>query len=136
MRQIGHFIGGKQTAGTSGRSGDVFNPNTGEVQAKVAFASKSEVEQAIGNAEAAQGERNRGKRRDAVREDRERTHQLIRACTDRRAVLGADDLQRVEEAVDERVGNPDGDGRGDERENDGADRRVGRELHHSRLIFK
>src|SRR5262249_3003323 len=54
MRDIGHFIGGKQVAGTSGRSGHVFNPNTGEVQAKVAFASKSEVEQAIGNAEAAQ----------------------------------------------------------------------------------
>ena len=52
MREIGHFIGGKQVAGASGRSGDVFNPNTGEVQAKVAFASKSEVEQAIANADA------------------------------------------------------------------------------------
>src|SRR5438067_5487096 len=54
MREIGHLIGGKQVSGTSGRSGDVFNPNTGEVQAKVAFASKSEVEQAIASAEAAQ----------------------------------------------------------------------------------
>ena len=54
MRDIGHFIGGKRVAGTSGRSGDVFNPNTGEVQAKVPFASKAEVEQAIANAEAAQ----------------------------------------------------------------------------------
>src|ERR1700745_4299316 len=54
MREIGHFIGGKQVAGRSGRSGDVFNPNTGEVQAKVSFADKSEVEQAIANAEAAQ----------------------------------------------------------------------------------
>ena len=40
MRQIGHFIGGKEVAGTSGRTGDVFNPNTGEVQAKVAFAKR------------------------------------------------------------------------------------------------
>src|SRR5882724_10572409 len=55
MRDIGHFVGGNEVKGGSGRSGDVFNPNTGEVQAKVAFASKSEVEQAIGNAEAAQG---------------------------------------------------------------------------------
>ena len=47
MRDIGHFIGGKEVKGGSGRTGDVFNPNTGEVQAKVAFASKSEVEQAI-----------------------------------------------------------------------------------------
>ena len=54
MREIGHFIGGKTVKGTSGRFGDVFNPNTGEVQAKVAFASKSEVEHAIANAEAAQ----------------------------------------------------------------------------------
>ena len=54
MRQIGHFVGGKQVPGSSGRSGDVFDPNTGEVQAKVAFAGKSEVEQAIANAEAAQ----------------------------------------------------------------------------------
>src|SRR5215213_9205800 len=53
MREIGHFIGGKQISGTSGRSGDVFNPNTGEVQAKVALASKGEVESAIANAEAA-----------------------------------------------------------------------------------
>ena len=54
MREIGHFVGGKQVKGGSGRPGDVFNPNTGEVQAKVALASKSEVEQAIANAAAAQ----------------------------------------------------------------------------------
>src|SRR5690242_6935197 len=54
MREIGHFIGGKEIKGTSGRTGDVFNPNTGEVQAKVALASKSEVEKAIADAEAAQ----------------------------------------------------------------------------------
>src|ERR1700716_1257183 len=54
MREIGHFIGGKTVAGTSGRSGDVFDPNTGEVQAKVAFANKADMEQAIANAEAAQ----------------------------------------------------------------------------------
>ncbi|HXF88446.1 MAG TPA: CoA-acylating methylmalonate-semialdehyde dehydrogenase [Xanthobacteraceae bacterium] len=54
MRAIGHFIGGKEVAGTSGRYGEVFNPNTGEVQAKVAFASRAEVEAAIAAAEAAQ----------------------------------------------------------------------------------
>src|SRR5215831_4652189 len=54
MREIGHFVGGKEVKGTSGRFGDVFNPNTGEVQAKVAFASRAEAEQAIANAEAAQ----------------------------------------------------------------------------------
>src|SRR5246127_3157894 len=54
MREIGHFISGKAIAGKSGRFGDVFDPNTGEVQAKVAFASRSEVEAAIASAAAAQ----------------------------------------------------------------------------------
>src|ERR1700691_2347825 len=53
MREIGHFVGGKEVKGGSSRFADVFNPNTGEVQAKVALASKSEAEQAIANAEAA-----------------------------------------------------------------------------------
>src|SRR5215470_2559242 len=54
MREIGHFVGGKEVKGTSGRFGDVFNPNTGEVAAKVALAKHSEVEHAIAVAEAAQ----------------------------------------------------------------------------------
>jgi len=54
MREIGHFIGGKEVKGASGRWGDVFNPNTGEVQARLAFASRAEVDQAIAAAEAAQ----------------------------------------------------------------------------------
>jgi malonate-semialdehyde dehydrogenase (acetylating)/methylmalonate-semialdehyde dehydrogenase len=54
MREIGHFIGGQQVKGTSGRFGDIFDPNTGEVQARVAYAKHSEVEHAIANAEAAQ----------------------------------------------------------------------------------
>jgi len=53
MREIGHFIGGKAVKGTSGRFGDVFDPNTGEVQARVALADKSEVEKAVANAQAA-----------------------------------------------------------------------------------
>jgi malonate-semialdehyde dehydrogenase (acetylating)/methylmalonate-semialdehyde dehydrogenase len=54
MREIGHFIGGNEVKGTSGRFGDVFNPNTGEVAAKVALAKHSEVEHAIAVAEKAQ----------------------------------------------------------------------------------
>ncbi len=54
MRAIGHFVGGKEVKGASGRSGDVFDPNTGEVQAKVAFAKRSEVEDAIASAQTAQ----------------------------------------------------------------------------------
>src|ERR1700737_286197 len=54
MREIGHFVGGKEVKGASGRCGDVFNPNTGEVQAKVALAKHAEVEHAIAVAERAQ----------------------------------------------------------------------------------
>ncbi len=54
MREIGHFVGGKHVKGASGRFGDVFDPNTGEVQAKVALAKHSEVEHAIAVAEVAQ----------------------------------------------------------------------------------
>jgi malonate-semialdehyde dehydrogenase (acetylating)/methylmalonate-semialdehyde dehydrogenase len=47
MKSIQHFIGGKEVAGKSGRSADVFNPATGEVQAKVALASKAELDAAV-----------------------------------------------------------------------------------------
>jgi malonate-semialdehyde dehydrogenase (acetylating) / methylmalonate-semialdehyde dehydrogenase len=54
MREIGHFIGGKNVKGTSGRTAEVFQPMTGEVIAKVALASKAEVHAAVENAKAAQ----------------------------------------------------------------------------------
>jgi malonate-semialdehyde dehydrogenase (acetylating) / methylmalonate-semialdehyde dehydrogenase len=54
MREIGHFVGGKEVRGCSDRFGDIFDPNTGEVQAKVALARHAEVEHAIVVAAAAQ----------------------------------------------------------------------------------
>jgi len=54
MREIGHFIGGKRVAGTSGRTSNVYNPATGEVQATVALASVEELRAAVENAKAAQ----------------------------------------------------------------------------------
>src|SRR5258708_8566574 len=56
MRSIGHFIGGREVKGNSGRTADVFEPMTGDVQAKVALASKAEVRAAVENAKAAQAE--------------------------------------------------------------------------------
>ncbi len=53
-RQIGHFIGGKHVAGTSGRFADIYNPSTGAVQARVALATKAELRAAVENAKAAQ----------------------------------------------------------------------------------
>ncbi|MDB5494330.1 MAG: mmsA1, partial [Phenylobacterium sp.] len=54
MRDISHFIDGASVAGTSGRFSDVFNPNTGEVQARVALASQAEVDAAVASAVRAQ----------------------------------------------------------------------------------
>ena len=54
MRSIPPFVDGRAVEGTSGRFGDVFDPNTGQVQARVALASTSELDAAIANAKAAQ----------------------------------------------------------------------------------
>ena len=40
MQELGHFIDGKRVPGTSGRFADVYNPATGEVQARVPLASR------------------------------------------------------------------------------------------------
>ena len=48
-QELKHFIGGKHVAGKSGRFGDVFNPSTGELAAKVPYASAAEMHQAIAN---------------------------------------------------------------------------------------
>jgi malonate-semialdehyde dehydrogenase (acetylating)/methylmalonate-semialdehyde dehydrogenase len=53
MRRIDHFIDGKAVGG-AGRFGDVFNPNTGEIQARVAFADGVLVDEAVRAAARAQ----------------------------------------------------------------------------------
>lgn len=47
MREIGHWIGGAQTPGASGRRGPVFQPATGEIQASVALADPAEADAAV-----------------------------------------------------------------------------------------
>ncbi|MEU5843127.1 CoA-acylating methylmalonate-semialdehyde dehydrogenase [Rhodococcus sp. NPDC047139] len=56
VRELTHFVGGQHIPGASGRYADVFDPNTGEVQARVPLAAVSEVEAAIADAEVAQKE--------------------------------------------------------------------------------
>ena len=53
LQQIGHWIGGAHVAGSSGRSGPVYNPATGEQPKEVAFASVEEVDSAVATAAAA-----------------------------------------------------------------------------------
>ncbi len=50
MRDIQHFVDGKAFTGASGRFADVFNPNTGEIQARVQLATEGEVDAAVQNA--------------------------------------------------------------------------------------
>ncbi len=54
MREVGHFIGGKNVPGKSGRTTEFFQPMTGEVIGRVALASGEELRQAVENAKAAQ----------------------------------------------------------------------------------
>ena len=54
MRTISHFVNGQALDGVSGRFGDVFNPNTGEIQARVALATDAELDAAVQAAAAAQ----------------------------------------------------------------------------------
>jgi malonate-semialdehyde dehydrogenase (acetylating) / methylmalonate-semialdehyde dehydrogenase len=54
MRQIDHFVDGRALAGSAQRFGDVFDPNTGEIQARVALASEGELDAAVQAAASAQ----------------------------------------------------------------------------------
>ena len=56
MKTIGHFIDGKRVAGKGTRTKNIYNPNTGTVQAKVTMATPSELDAAVVSAEAAQRE--------------------------------------------------------------------------------
>jgi malonate-semialdehyde dehydrogenase (acetylating)/methylmalonate-semialdehyde dehydrogenase len=53
MNNIQHWIDGKVVESTSGRTGPVFNPATGEQTAEVALASVAEVDAAVAAAQAA-----------------------------------------------------------------------------------
>ncbi len=56
LRTVSHWIGGKVVESKSGRSGVVWNPATGQAQAKVDFASAEEVDQAVSTAKEAWNE--------------------------------------------------------------------------------
>ena len=56
LEQIGHYIGGRRVAGTSGRSAPVFNPALGVAAMEVALASADETRAAIQSARGALAE--------------------------------------------------------------------------------
>ena len=54
MRSITHFIGGEVAPQAGARTGDVFDPSTGQVQAKVDLADAALLNKAVENAKTAQ----------------------------------------------------------------------------------
>ncbi|QIE57450.1 CoA-acylating methylmalonate-semialdehyde dehydrogenase [Pikeienuella piscinae] len=54
VAELTHFIDGAHVKGTSGRFADVYNPATGEVQARVPLAGQDEMDAAVASAKAAQ----------------------------------------------------------------------------------
>ena len=53
IHTIGHYINGKHVVGNSNRQGNVYNPATGAVSAKLSMASAAETVAAIDAAQAA-----------------------------------------------------------------------------------
>jgi malonate-semialdehyde dehydrogenase (acetylating) / methylmalonate-semialdehyde dehydrogenase len=86
VKHIAHWIGGKSSPGTSGTTGDVYDPATGQVTGTVDFASADEVDAAVSAAaEAAAGWRNTSlaRRTQVMFSFRE----LVRTHTDQLAAL-------------------------------------------------
>ena len=55
LTTLGHFVGGEPLDGTSGRFGEVFDPATGAIARRVAFAGVAEVDAAVRAARDAYG---------------------------------------------------------------------------------
>ena len=53
LREVHHWVDGRTLTGSSGRFGDVYNPASGELQARVALATAAEVDTAVMAAAAA-----------------------------------------------------------------------------------
>ena len=56
MRQVQHFIAGQATRGAAARDGEVFNPNTGQVQASVCLGGSEDIAAAVEAAKKVQPE--------------------------------------------------------------------------------
>ncbi len=116
VRELSHFVGGKLTAGRSGRFGDVFDPSTGEVQARVPLASGDEVRAAIDAAVAGQriwGEMNPQARARVltrflalVERDRDDLARLLSSEHGKTLDDAKGDIQRGVEVVEFAVGAP------------------------------
>ena len=115
-RQIGRS---HDDEGADENDGDVDAVRHGPLQEVARMPRRLRV------SEPREGERYAGNGGDAVGEERQRPNQLLGADMNCGAILGADNLERIEQPVDERVRDPDGYRSDHECQNDDADRGVG-----------
>jgi malonate-semialdehyde dehydrogenase (acetylating) / methylmalonate-semialdehyde dehydrogenase len=116
VRELTHFIGGKHVPGASGSYGDVYDPNTGAVQARVPLADRAETEAAIADAAEAQvawGEWNPQRRArvllrflELVEGERDSLARLLSAEHGKTVADAHGDLQRGLEVVEFAAGIP------------------------------
>ncbi|MFF9984667.1 CoA-acylating methylmalonate-semialdehyde dehydrogenase [Streptomyces erythrochromogenes] len=116
VRELTHFIGGKHTTGSSGLFADVYDPNTGAVQARVPLAGRADTEAAIANAAEAQadwGQWNPQRRArvllrflQLVEGERENLARLLSAEHGKTVADAHGDLQRGLEVVEFAAGIP------------------------------
>ena len=115
-RELSHYVDGQRIEGTSGRFGDVYNPCTGEVQARVPLASREEVANAISNAEkgqpgwAAMNPQRRGrillKFVDLVNQHMDELAELLSSEHGKTFLDSKGDIQRGIEVVEFAAGSP------------------------------
>ncbi|MBZ4320805.1 CoA-acylating methylmalonate-semialdehyde dehydrogenase [Streptomyces huiliensis] len=116
VRELTHFVAGKHTPGTSGAYGDVYDPNTGEIQARVPLASRAETESAIADAAEAQhawGEWNPQRRArvllrflDLVEKEKDALARLLSGEHGKTVADAHGDIQRGLEVVEFAAGVP------------------------------
>ncbi|KPQ07197.1 MAG: malonate-semialdehyde dehydrogenase (acetylating) IolA [Rhodobacteraceae bacterium HLUCCA12] len=116
MQEIGHWIDGKKVAGSSGRLADIYNPATGEVQARVALATKDELDAAVARAAEAQvawGVTNPQRRArvmmkfaDLINRDMDKLAELVSREHGKTLPDGRGDVQRGLEVIEVCMGAP------------------------------
>jgi len=113
---VPHFIGGQPVEGKSGRFGDVFNPATGVLSRRVAFANRTEVDEAVASGAKAFPEwaaapplrraRILNRFRDLLERDQKRLAAIITSEHGKVASDAAGEVQRGTEVVEFAVGIP------------------------------
>ena len=90
---------------------------------------RDQVPLRFGQSEAREGQRDAGNARQTERQRRQGARQLPRPRVHRGAILGADDLQRVEKVMDDEVRGADNEAGNDEGDDHGRQRGIVEDRH-------